>query len=161
LRAELAATNARINFLQRRLDELPQPFSTGAFVGALSFSTFARARVGNALRLPGAPNPGVFVAPSIGPRARVNFGNGVTQGQVFVNPGPFRRTRRFGLQSFFPFPGATVGLPFQAYDYSLEGSALNTELDQLLAYRAGLEARWHDLEDEARHAGVSPGWLRP
>ncbi len=164
LRAELAATNARINFLQRRLDELPQPFSTGAFIGALSFSTFARARVGNALRLPGVPNRGVFVAPSIGPqfRARGNFGNGMTRGHVIFNPEPFRRTRRFGGQSFFPFPGATVvGLPFQASDYFFEGPALSTELDELLAYRAGLEARWGYLEDEARRAGVSPGWLRP
>ncbi len=54
-----------------------------------------------------------------------------------------------------------IGLPFQAYDYALESPALITELDGLLAYRAGLEARWRDLEDEARRAGVSPGWLRP
>jgi hypothetical protein len=164
LRAELAAINARINFLQRRLNELPQPFSTGAFIGALPFGTFARARVGNGLQLPAVPSPGVFVAPSIGPqfRARGNFGSGIIRGQVMVNPEPFRGTRRFGGQPFFPFPGATVvGLPFQANDYSLEGPALSTELDELLAYRAGLEARWRDLEDEARHAGVSPGWLRP
>jgi hypothetical protein len=164
LRVELASTNARIDFLQRRLNELPQPFSTSAFIGVSPFGTFARARVGNALRPPEVPNPGVFVAPSFGPqlRARGNFGNGMTRGQVVVNPEPFRGSRRFGGQSFFPFSGATaVGLPFQSYDYSLERPALITELDQLLAYRAGLEARWRDLEDEARRAGVSPGWLRP
>ncbi len=164
LRADLAATNARIDFLERRLNELPLPFSTGAFVGALPFETFARARVGTALRPPEVRNPGVFVAPPFGPqlRARVNFGNGMTRGQVLVNPEPFRGTRRFGGQAFLPFLGATViGLPFQAYDYALESPALITELDGLLAYRAGLEARWRDLEDEARRAGVSPGWLRP
>lgn len=164
LRADLAATNARIDFLQRRLNELPLPFSPGAFVGALPFETFARARVGTALRPPEVRNPGVFVAPPFGPqlRARVNFGNGMTRGQVLVNPEPFRGNRRFGGQAFLPFLGATViGLPFQAYDYALESPALITELDGLLAYRAGLEARWRDLEDEARRAGVSPGWLRP
>jgi hypothetical protein len=163
LRADLASTNARIDFMQRRLNELPQPFSTGAFIGVSPFGTFARARVGNALRPPEVPNPGVFVAPPFGPQltARGNFGNGMSRGQVLVNREPFRGTRRFGGQSFFPFSGATaVGLPFQAYDSSLERSALITELDQLLAYRAGLEARWRDLEDEARRADVSPGWLR-
>jgi hypothetical protein len=162
LRAELVSTNARIDFMQRRLNELPQPFSTGAFIGVSPFGTFARPRVGNALRPPEVPNRGVFVAPTFGPQltARGNFGNGMTGGQVLVNPDPFRGRRRFGGQSFFPFSGAT-SLPFQAYDYSLERPALITELDQLLAYRAGLEARWRDLEDEARRAGVSPGWLRP
>jgi ABC-type multidrug transport system fused ATPase/permease subunit len=164
LRADLASTNARIDFLQRRLNELSQPFSTGAFVGVSPFGTFARASVGNALRPPEVLNPGVFVAPTFGPQltARGNFGNGMTRGQVLVNPEPFRGRRRFGGQSFFPFSGVTaVGLPFEAYDYSLERPALITERDQLLAYRAGLEARWRDLEDEARRAGVSPGWLRP
>ncbi len=158
LRAELASTNARIYFLQGRLNELPQPFSTGAFIGVSPFGPFARTRFGNAL-----PNPGVFVAPTFGSQltARGNFGNGTTRGQVLVNTEPFRGRRRFGGQSFFPFSGAAVGLPYQAYDYSLERPALITELDQLLAYRAGLEARWRDLEDEARRAGVSPGWLRP
>ena len=164
LRAELASTNARIYFLQGRLNELPQPFSTGAFIGVSPFGPFARTRFGNALRPPEVQNPGVFVAPPFGSQltARGNFGNGMSRGQVLVNSEPFRGTRRFGGQAFFPFSGATaVGLPYQAYDYSLERSALITELDQLLAYRAGLEARWRDLEDEARRADVSPGWLRP
>jgi hypothetical protein len=144
LRAEIAATSARINFLQRRLNELPQPFSTGAFINTLPFGTFGRTRVGRALRAP------------------VGVIDGRTGGQVFVDPGPFRGTRRLGVHPLLPFTGApVVSLPFQSYDYSLEGPALNTELDQLLAYRAGLEARWSDLEDEARRAGVSPGWLRP
>ncbi|HJX91038.1 MAG TPA: hypothetical protein VJ372_11110 [Pyrinomonadaceae bacterium] len=37
---------------------------------------------------------------------------------------------------------------------------LLSELDQLLAQRAGLQARWRDLEDEARRSGAYPGWLR-
>ena len=33
--------------------------------------------------------------------------------------------------------------------------------EQLNAARAGLSARWRELEDEARRAGAPPGWLRP
>jgi hypothetical protein len=105
LRSELAASNARINFLQRRLNEMPQPFSTGAFIGALPFGTFARARVGNALRPPGVPNPGVFAGLPFGPqlRARVNFGNGMNRGQCWLTLNLFAgRDDLVGSHSF-PF----------------------------------------------------------
>jgi hypothetical protein len=38
---------------------------------------------------------------------------------------------------------------------------LITQLDDLLGKRAALQARWRDLEEEARRAGAYPGWLRP
>jgi len=35
------------------------------------------------------------------------------------------------------------------------------QLNDLLSQRAGMQARWRDLEEEARRAGAYPGWLRP
>jgi hypothetical protein len=35
-----------------------------------------------------------------------------------------------------------------------------TELDQQAVRRAGLQARWRELEQEARRRGAYPGWLR-
>ena len=68
----------------------------------------------------------------------------------------------YGGGSQYPFPNASVwDSPFQSYDSSFERPTLITELDQLLGYRAELEARWRELENEARRAGAAPGWLRP
>jgi hypothetical protein len=162
LRAEIASTNARINFLRVRINEISQ-ISSGPFIDGLPLTPFGQTTVGAGLWPTGIANPGVFVGPSVGSQigARVGFGNGIGRGRVFVNPGPFRGPRHFGLGSY-PFPGTTIlSVPFQSYDYSFERPALITELDQSLSYRAGLEARWRDLEEEARRAGVPPGWLRP
>ena len=42
-----------------------------------------------------------------------------------------------------------------------ERSALVTRFNELGAARAGLNARWRELEEEARRAGAPPGRLRP
>jgi hypothetical protein len=47
-----------------------------------------------------------------------------------------------------------------AYDYSYERSELITRFNELAGARAGFNARWRELEEEARRAGVPPGWLR-
>ena len=57
-------------------------------------------------------------------------------------------------------PNVTVFGSSPAYDYSYERSELITRFNDLAAARAGLNARWRELEEEARRAGVPPGWLR-
>ena len=160
LRAELAATSARISFLQGRLNDIPLPFSTGAFVSVLPLVTSGRFAVGNGARPTVMARPRVFTAPAAGPR--IGFADRLSRRQGFVNNGPFHAARRFPLPVVSPFPGVgALSLPFLSSDYSVEGPELGAELNQLLAYRAGLESNWRELEDEARRAGASPGWLRP
>ena len=61
-----------------------------------------------------------------------------------------------------PVPAVTLFASLSAtYDFAYEASALRTELDRLLAIRAGLEVSERELQDQARRAGVDPGWLRP
>jgi hypothetical protein len=50
------------------------------------------------------------------------------------------------------------------FDYSAnanERSNLTERLDSLMTTRAGLNARWLRLEDEARDARVPQVWLEP
>jgi hypothetical protein len=130
LRTELAATNARISFVQSRLNELPSNYSLGGFTSVSPYPWFG-------------PRP-IFGNYGLGGQARLN---------PFLRPG----FRRFPNQA--PF-GTMVALPFDAYDNSYERTTLVTQLDELLARRAELQARWGALEEEARRAGAYPGWLR-
>jgi len=77
------------------------------------------------------------------------------------NPGfqvfpPFNRRRfnRFVQPNF-------LTMPYQNYDYSYERQTLTTQLNDLQMQRAALQVRWREFEEEARQAGVYPGWLRP
>src|SRR6185295_7787274 len=108
---------------------------------------------------PRVRQPGVFVAPRAGAQlsGRVAFGGGATRGQVFLNPRRFPRAGQFGFP-VFSSPAIFAATPF---DYSYERSQLMTQFNELGAARAGLNARWRELEDEARRAGAPPGWLRP
>ena len=108
--------------------------------------------------------PNTYVAPGYGPqiRARVGFGGVATRGQVFINPGTSRRATQIGGGAFFGvLPNAIFGSSVQGYDFTYERSELVTRFNELGAARAGLNARWRELEEEARRAGVTPGWLRP
>jgi hypothetical protein len=101
---------------------------------------------------PGFPIGGGFAGPLQGggfPNTRFNsFGFG-SRGFAVAPP-------------FLPFQNSTAfSSPFLAYDLGYERSALITQLDALVGRRAGLQARWRELEEEARRAGVPPGWLRP
>jgi hypothetical protein len=112
-----------------------------------------------------AGRPNVFVAPNRGPQlaGRVPFGARVTRGQVFSSPG-FRAagTNRVagGVPVFSAGVPAVFG-SFAPYDYSYERSDLIVRFNDLAGVRAGLNVRWRELEEEARRAGASPGWLRP
>jgi hypothetical protein len=159
LRTEIAALDAQIRFVRNQLDE---PLFSGvngslASVSLVSFITFGNSGRGGAF---GSRRgyPGVFAAPRNGAQlsGRVVFGGGATRGQVFLNRGRFGRSRQFG-SPVFAWPNSVA---WQPYDIS-ERSQLITQFNELGAARAGLSARWRELEDEARRAGAPPGWLRP
>jgi hypothetical protein len=169
LRSELTATDAQIDFVRARLNETPVNGAFGFVAAAVPFAPFGNSVIGRGGR-PIAQGPGVFRAPgpflrppvfnpSLGGTqigARVHFGNRRSGSQIVVNAG------RFGSGPARPFSlfgsNALLAIPFE--DYSYERSVLVMQLDELLAHRAGLQARWRDLEEEARRAGAYPGWLR-
>jgi len=162
LRSDLATTNARIGFVQARLNELPLNYGFGGVVSGAPFrvNTMSQSfgvvdQLARGAVLQPNFNRNQFRQPTFS--ARVGFGNG-NIGRVAINPA----RSGFGRRTFpnrFPFGGA-VAFPFDAYDSSMERATLVTELDQLLAQRAGLQARWRELEEEARRSGAYPGWLR-
>jgi hypothetical protein len=180
LRTEMAAMDAELAWIRARLEEGAFPLSNGWTNGSvttvstvipfISFGNFGRRAFGNfgtvgSFPRPGAHRPGVFVAPRQDGRitGRVAFGGGATRGQVLVNPGGFPTMSPRGFGSRFPvFPNVGLfgsSIPF--YDVSYERSELITRFNELGAARAGLTARWRELEEEARRAGAPPGWLRP
>jgi len=160
LRTEIAALDAQIRFVRSQLDEPLFSGTNGSFASVTSVVPFIS--FGNTGRHGGfgsrGEHPRVFAAPRSGVQVsgRVVFGAGATQGRVFPSPGRFGRSRQFGLP-LFGWPNA---IPWQPYDIS-ERSQLITQFNELGAARAGLSARWRELEDEARRAGAPPGWLRP
>lgn len=167
LRAEIAATNARIDFVRARLNETSNAFGFGVFntafpfgfVPQFGFSRFGN-RFGNRFGQRLFDRQPVFSPRRMSPqiRGRTHFGGGQTRGRVFINP-HHRRGFSPGFPGFGQFP--LLITPFQDYDLSYERSELIVQLDELLAHHAGLQARWRDLEEEARRAGAYPGWLRP
>jgi hypothetical protein len=178
LRTEMAALDSEIAWIRARLDEGPAPIS-GNWNGwsSGSFTTFLG--VGGLGNFPNRPfggfggrggfpagrpmHPGVFVAPNGGSQlsGRVAFGGGATRGRVLINPG-FGRARSSGIVGgFSAFPVVGFGSTFPGYDFSYERGALITRFNELAGARAGLNARWRELEEEARRAGAPPGWLRP
>jgi hypothetical protein len=178
LRTEMAALDAEIAWIRSQLDEGPFPSNEWAngysttvtsVVPFMSFRNLGRRSFGDfggrSFPRSGVHGPGVFVAPRQDTRitGRVPFGGGAMQGRGFNNPGAFPLARPRGIGSRFPgFPGVSVfGSTMPTYDYSYERSALITHFNELAGARAGLNARWRELEEEARRAGAPPGWLRP
>lgn len=181
LRTELAALDAEINYIRGRLEEVPFDTSIGSFsafsgvpfIPFGSFGNFGRS-FGNFDGNFGGSNffsrginrrPGIFVAPGRAPQitGRIGFGGGARRGQVFLNRRGFGHSRSIGYGSpNLEFPNvAVLGSTFPGYDFSYERSELITRFNELDTARAGLKARWRELEEEARRAGVPPGWLRP
>jgi len=171
LRTETAALDAELDYVRVRLEDSPFPLSSGfTSISALPFIapgfSFGNAGFGRSFpRVGAAYPPPVYSAPQFGPRlaARVGFGGGATRGQGLLDNRGFGHSRSLGRGFPFPFLSSVgvFGTPIQPYDYSYERSALITHFNELATARAGLNARWRALEDEARRAGVPPGWLRP
>jgi hypothetical protein len=144
LRTEIAANQAQIDFVRRRLDEIPLTPSLGGFTTMSPFGA-------PVLNLPfqNLATPNVFSTSqnlNWGSR-RFPYGN---------NRGRFNRGR------FSPFWGQNAfAVPFQTPDYSYERAELVNQLNELEMTRTGFIVRWRELEEEARRAGAYPGWLRP
>jgi hypothetical protein len=159
LRAEIASTNARIDFVRARLNETANGFALGGFATAVPFGLVGQSRF-NRFGQPRFQRAPVLSPWQVGPQiaGRSRFGGRHTRAQILVNP-VYGRRAGLGFPNFAPFP--LLSNPFQDYDYSYERSELMVQLDELLGHRAGLQARWQSLAEEARRAGAYPGWLRP
>lgn len=174
LRTEMATLDAELSYIRTRIEEFTLSTSTGwsattgTFLPLISFGNVGRGQFfpGRGLR-----RPDVFTSPRTGSQlsGRVRFGGGGTRGQVTLNPvrSPLRRPFGYGRQGYgrhgfsqAASPYGPIALIGQPYDYSYERNALITHFNELAAARAGLNARWRELEDEARRAGAQPGWLR-
>ena len=168
LRSEIAATDAQINFVRARLSEMPAAFSTGSCTvvtgGLFGFGPSAFSgpihRPFNGIRR--GPLGGQLSQAQIA-AGRVPFGGGTPTGQVFVNPGTSFPLFHSGMAGS-TFPGllnsAVLVPPLLFGDLAEERFELVAWLDQLVANSFGLRARFRILEEEARRAGVPPGWLR-
>lgn len=173
LRTEMAALDAEINYLRARLTEEPDyvavPFTSVTTV----LPSFGRPfpRPGPVRPILSPPiligNPGFIHAAGSGLQvnASIGFGGGLTRSQLLL---------RAGVGSPIVAPpviigGTVFGRPLTAYSVgplsgyypSYEREVLLARLREMEAARAGLQARWRLLEDEARRAGALPGWLRP
>ncbi|HUS10334.1 MAG TPA: hypothetical protein VMZ30_07695 [Pyrinomonadaceae bacterium] len=167
LRTEIAAIDAELQYVRRQLDEPVFSTSGGSFatvisgVPFVSFGSFGRpGHFGRGTF--GRPVPHrtpVFGPPRNGlqPSAQIGFGRVITRERVFVNPLGFRRSH--GGQFPLPVPNMIFGSTGN-YDVSYDRNWLITHFNELAGARAGLNARWRELEDEARRAGAPPGWLR-
>ena len=179
LRGQLAALNEQIDYVRGLLAGMPEQRAAGSYtvltgvaplIQGRGVKGFPRSNTGPSGFI-GQPrmsgNQNVFVAPNNGPQltARAGFGGGATRGQVFLNTTPGRRG--FGQTAFFrrgvfTSPVTLFGSAYpneSFYDY--DRATLVQRLRELELERAGLQARWRVLEDEARRAGAQPGWLRP
>ena len=177
LRTEMAATQSQIDFVRRRLDEIPSTYSFGAFTTTIPFGTVATPRLNFPVQNLLTPNVFAPALVTSGFGVRVGINSGARFPPFGVTTPRFGgRTPRFGAhpgQRFNRFPGRGRGgfsgfgqgtllaIPFQSEDFAFERTELVNQLNELEIHRAGLQARWRELEDEARRAGAYPGWLRP
>ncbi|HEX8097599.1 MAG TPA: hypothetical protein VF507_06165 [Pyrinomonadaceae bacterium] len=173
LRAAIASLDAQVDYFRSQLADTSFAPAAGSYTVLTTVAPLFTGRafaprpspvVGQAA-VPGFPGR---VRPGFGPQAfgRVHLGGGVTRGQVLINAAP--RLNPLGQQFALPPavlapPPTLVGGTFPYYapypDY--DRAALVERIRALESERAGLQARWRVLEDEARRAGVPPGWLRP
>ncbi len=182
LRTEMAALDAEIRFVRTKLDEGPNPNWSGgysSFGNYVPFISFGFGGGGRGRHFPGIRSHGrpMVYSPrgAVGPQfsGRVGYGGRSNRSQVFVNPGHAARGHFGGVRPGRSFGNGSIGVGVgvlgttavwgstAAYDYSYERSELITRFNDLGSARAGLNARWRELEEEARRAGAAPGWLRP
>lgn len=173
LRLEMVENQAQIDFVQRRIDEIPTTFVFGSLATTIPFGTVATPIT--AFPFQNLITPNVF-APSLvtGLQANVNINTGRRHSPFVRHPGrrhspvmnrPGHRFNRFnrgqGHGPFSPFFGGNLlGIPFEDYGYSGERDELVSQMNDLLMQRAAMKARWRELEEDARQAGAYPGWLR-
>lgn len=162
LRTDIATVDAELQYVRTQLDQPLFPNTTGSFATVFSVAPFGGFSGFGRRGFPAAPHrygnrPGIFLAPNTS--GRVGFGGTLTQGRVFANPLQVQSRRPIGGPILASPSWPAFGLS-PSYDFSYGRNALITRFNELSATRAGLNARWRELEDEARRAGAPPGWLR-
>lgn len=175
LRTETAALDAEIAYVRARLEEMPNNTWNN---GNNSFTTVLPLGSWGEFGRDGYGGYGRHNTYGRGNRANVYSAPGTIGSQGSRSRG-YRRSpryidRRYPYGNVGPFglPGGILGIPpygvfpsggypnaFPDYD-SYERNELITRFNDLSAKRAGFGARWRELENEARRAGIPPGWLR-
>lgn len=154
LRTAITVADAEINYLRSKLSETSDYLPTVTFTSIAPFP-FASPVIDR------FPTPGFSERATFS--ARIGFGGGATRGRILLNAGG--ANTGYWRRRVFTTPGVTVlPLPVYApysYNNNYDRSLLIARLHELEAERAGLQARWRFLEEEARRAGAPPGWLRP
>jgi hypothetical protein len=174
LRTELAAIDAEIEYISARIDEYPFPNGNSSITTVTTVDPYLYGDPGLGGRYGGygrnrrdvfgnwqRDRRDVYSAPGANSqnRARGGFGRGRDRRS---RSGWGRNGIGIGIGTTIGgFPNVVTADPAANYDYSYERSQLVTRFNELSAERAGLRARWRELEEEARRAGASPGWLRP
>ena len=146
LRTEIVMVDAEINYLRDQLGPARQvPLIGQTFV--TSGVPFGRFGSRPAMSQPGAGRFG-SQAPGTG---LTNLGSGALRPQRIL-----RTSTGFGFPrvGFGSFPIIPFGYVDNSYNWRVR-------LDDLLARRAGLEALWRELENEARIAKAPQVWLAP
>ncbi|MFN2493180.1 MAG: hypothetical protein ABR501_09895 [Pyrinomonadaceae bacterium] len=181
LRADIAAVDAEISYTRARLDEIASLDSNGVFNSVDTYDPFGpfgniddyppnyrNRRSGRVYIDPRTPNQipsrdGYGDRRRRGRRGYNRWPNnqGPYYGQGPYNQGPFPQARPTWGSPYPIYPNVGPYGSTQPYDSTYERTTLVTRLNELTAARAGLSARWRELEDEARRAGAYPGWLRP
>jgi hypothetical protein len=138
LRGEMAAVDAEIEYVGARIDQYPNPNSINSITTVQTYPLYGYGRRRQRRNDSGVFDPWGRRDGYYDPRYRGPYGWGNIGGMPPVINGPYG----------------------QGYDYTYERSQLVTRFNELAGKRAGLRARWRDLEQEARRAGASPGWLR-
>lgn len=169
LRSEVAALDAEISYLRERLADEPD-YINAPFTSVTTVVPTFRSRPFSRFPHPVWPGrPGFTHAANSGlqVRGRIGFGGGLTRSRVLLNARSgggnlIAPPLIIGQGVFVPPLTAYSTGPFSDFYYpSYERAALIARLREIEATRAGLQARWRLLEDEARRAGALPGWLRP
>jgi hypothetical protein len=151
LRTEIAVVDAQLAEVQRALDRVANPLASASYTTLVNVSPFAFGNFGGQRHFGPRPRPPIFVGPQ-GP---------VRAGVVFRSAFPRQNFPAVGANSFAVFPPNVFLNPYPTYVYSFIPGELMSQINELSTTRAGLMARWRELEEEARRAGAPPGWLRP
>ena len=148
LRNEIVAVDAEIDFVRARLGPVRQgPWINQGFVtGGSPFGGFGqRSTMGQ----PGAGRMGTMAAPPARSPGLTNLGSVALRPSRPAGSFSFPRTGFGSSIPIFPF-----GYTGNAYDQGLR-------LNDLMQRRAGLDALWRELENEARIAKAPQVWLAP
>lgn len=148
LRNEIVTLDAEINFVRAQFGPVRQgPWINPGFVtGPSSFGGFGR---NSTMGQPGAGRMGTMTAPP--PRSA---------GLTNLGAAPLRPSRPSGGFGF-PRTGFGSSISIFPFGYTDNSYDLGLRLNDLLQRRAGLDALWRELENEARIAKAPQVWLMP